>query len=356
MSAMPPPSAADAPPRPGAMRMQKLFVLTITLKVGASFLGWRLHMPWSLGFAAPLAIMAAYVVAGLRRGDADVSDEKFGDSCYYLGFIFTLSSIIFSLFDLPDIGTRMPDIAVRLGAAMVSTMAGLVVRVYLVGFQHDDEDAVRASEQAVIEAARRFQAQLQLTTDRFADYGAQVDRASRETIERVRLELERLAMDHAARLGELVTGLLAKHQDVLDGRSDDLRETSDRLSTAVGEVVAQAGAAARALSESSDEMTLAMRRLRNKALSSEEILEAIQRLASQQAVMEASARGQVEALAGFGRHWAALEARLAVLVAHLETGGGATHPPAAAAPGGDAGPVAGADAGAATGASADPRT
>src|SRR5205085_699535 len=118
--------------KPQGIPVQKLFIATILLKITSSGIGWYLDpqwAKWSFGLAFPLLIMAAYVWLGLNRRDGDVPDEKFADSCYYLGFIFTITSIIFSLFDLPNIGTKMQDIAVRFGAAMVSTVAGLVVRV-----------------------------------------------------------------------------------------------------------------------------------------------------------------------------------------------------------------------------------
>ena len=114
------------------IRLQKLFLVTLILKIGSSFLGWYLQLQWSLGFTVPLLIMSAYIFLGYHRRDNDVTDEKFADTCYYLGFIFTITSIIFSLFDLPNIGTKIQDIAVRFGAAMVSTVLGLGVRVYLV--------------------------------------------------------------------------------------------------------------------------------------------------------------------------------------------------------------------------------
>jgi len=88
-----------------AIRVQKLFLVTIILKVLSSLVGWLFQLQWTFGFIIPLAFMAAYVVLGLKRQDQEVSDEKFADSCYYLGFIFTISSIILSLFDLPNIGT-----------------------------------------------------------------------------------------------------------------------------------------------------------------------------------------------------------------------------------------------------------
>ena len=110
------------------IRVQKLFAVVLALKVTCSGLGWYLQRPWSLGFAVPLTLMVAYIVLGLNRRSDDVTDEKFADSCYYLGFIFTITSIIFSLFDLPSIGSQLESIAVRFGAAMVSTVLGLGVR------------------------------------------------------------------------------------------------------------------------------------------------------------------------------------------------------------------------------------
>lgn len=314
------------------MRIQKLFLLTIVGKVASSFLGWRFGLSWSLGFGVPLAMMATYIAIGLWRPDRDVSDEKFGDSCYYLGFVFTITSIIFGLFDLPDIATRMPDIAVRFGAAMVSTVMGLVVRVYLVGFERDVDDATREAEQAVIDAARHFHDQLALSTERLRDFGTQVDRASRETVERVNLEVERLALDHSARLGELVGGLVQRQEGVFHDALEQVRASSHDLGGAVQEVVAQVRAAGSGVSAASEEMTVAMRRLRNRALESEEILEAVQRVAAQQATMLESARGQVAAMTALAQRWDALESRLADVLVRLAGGDVVDAPAVASAP------------------------
>jgi hypothetical protein len=177
------------------VRMQRLFALTVTLKVGTAFLGWRFQMPWSLGFGVPIAIMVAYIVVGLNRSDDDVSDEKFADTCYYLGFIFTITSIIFSLFDLPNIGTRIQDIAIRFGAAMVSTVFGLAVRVYLVSFRKDGADAVQDVEDAVVEAAHRFREQLVIAVEKLRGFEETVDRAATNAVERVNLQVEKLSTD-----------------------------------------------------------------------------------------------------------------------------------------------------------------
>src|SRR5262245_22943035 len=101
--------------------LDKLFLIVVLSKVSCSFLAWALGSPWLLGFYLPLVLMAIYVALGFFRVPGDVSDTKFGDSCYYLGFVFTISSIAFSLFDIPDLDKegRLRDVAVRFGAAMV---------------------------------------------------------------------------------------------------------------------------------------------------------------------------------------------------------------------------------------------
>lgn len=215
------------------IRIQKLFLITIILKVGSSYLGWFLQMQWSLGFWIPLSIMAAYIILGLRRKDRDVSDEKFADSCYYLGFIFTITSIIFSLFDLPDIGTKIQDIAVRFGAAMVSTVAGLAVRVYLVSFNKDTSDAIRETEYSIIETSQKFREQLVLAYERLSDFQSQVENGAKGTVERVNIQVENLSKNHADKLAGFFEELTNKNQIAFSSALDEVNKASLRLSESV---------------------------------------------------------------------------------------------------------------------------
>lgn len=211
------------------IRMQKLFVLTVVLKLGTAFLGWRFSMPWSLGFAVPLGVMCVYIAAGMRRADDDVSDEKFADTCYYLGFIFTITSIIFSLFDLPQIGTRIQDIAVRFGAAMVSTVLGLAVRVFLVSFRKDSSDAVQEAEDAVVEAAQRFREQLVIAVEKLRDFEQVVDRAAVSSVERVNLQVEKLSSDYSLRLQAFFGELAQQNQAAFASALEEVKTASLRL-------------------------------------------------------------------------------------------------------------------------------
>ena len=216
-----------------AVRIQKLFLAAVVLKVVFSFIGWYLQMPWSLGFWLPLAVMAAYITIGVKRQDRDVTDEKFADSCYYLGFIFTITSIILSLFDLPNIGDRIQDIAVRFGAAMVSTVAGLVVRVYLVSFRPDTSDALKDAEDAVLEAANKFREQLLMAYEKFGDFQAQVTKATESSVEGVNLQIEKLSKDYSLRMEQIFVELNDRNQKAVSSTLAEVQGASERMASAV---------------------------------------------------------------------------------------------------------------------------
>jgi archaellum component FlaC len=339
------------------VRIQKLFVVAITLKIGLSALGmlgsgW--FFKWGFGLVLPLVVMAVYIVLGLKRRDRDVTDEKFADSCYYLGFIFTITSIIFALFDLPNIGTRIEEIAVRFGAAMLSTVLGLVVRVYLVSFKADVSDAIRSAEDELIYAIQRFREQLSMSVEGLRDFQGQVDKASSETVERVKMQVEKMAQDHAERLSAFFTDLTHKNQQAFSEALDEVSGSSRRLSAsvdaytkgmndnlasieqkvtlfasavsdrlkattfpddyfvqhlkgpigqisdAVDEVVGVMKEATNGLGEASKTLAGALRKMSNKATSNEDALETVARLTLQhQAILEA-AGGQLGSLKSLG--------------------------------------------------------
>lgn len=215
------------------IRVQKLFAITLALKVVSSALGWYFQSPWILGLAVPLAIMAGYIWIGLHRRDTDVSDEKFADSAYYLGFIFTITSIIFSLFDLPNIGTRIQDIAIRFGAAMVSTVFGLFVRVYLVSFRADVGDAMRNAEDALLGATQVFTERLTMALERLQDFESRVDLAARASVERVNMQVESLSKNHADKLTAFFADLTTRNQEAFTTALEEVKNASVRLASSV---------------------------------------------------------------------------------------------------------------------------
>lgn len=360
------------------IRVQKLFLVTLILKVGASFLGWMLRDPWVLGFTVPLVFMSAYIVLGYYRRDNDVTDEKFADSCYYLGFIFTITSIIFSLFDLPNIGTRIQDIAVRFGAAMVSTVLGLGVRVYLVSFKKDVADAIKDAEDAVLDATRKFTEQLTIALERLRDFESQVGTAAKESVERVNMQVESLSKNHADKLAGFFEELTTKNQEAFTSALAEVKSASERLAQAVDgyslgmrtnltSIEAKVGAFADAVTDrlrtttfpdeyfaerlkepltqlresataiasgiraslqeinkSTTVLSAALKKLQDKAAATEGSLETILKLTQQQQSVLDAAKGQLSALEQLGATLSRFDETLAGTLASVAASNGLT--------------------------------
>ncbi|GHT85651.1 hypothetical protein AGMMS49543_17400 [Betaproteobacteria bacterium] len=215
------------------IKVKKLFLIAVLLKVGFSAIGWFIGDPWVFGLVLPLTVMAVYIGLGLTRSREDVSDEKFADSCYYLGFIFTISSIIFGLFDLPQIGAKMSEIAVRFGAAMVTTVAGLVVRVYLVNFRADLNDAMDSAEAGVIAASQRLGEQLAMELEKMREFDSRIDEAVQTTVARAAVGVEKVTEVHSEKIAEFCLSLMEQNKLAFADLLHEVRNASKHLASSV---------------------------------------------------------------------------------------------------------------------------
>lgn len=92
-----------------------------------------------IGFIPPLIAMFAYIVYTKRQAGRDPQLlQILGDSTYYLGFLFTVLSIVAAMVDLgfADISNdeTMKYIATRFALAMITTVIGMGFRAYIVTF------------------------------------------------------------------------------------------------------------------------------------------------------------------------------------------------------------------------------
>ena len=215
--------------------VQKLFAVTLILKIISSLLGLWLKSPWILGLLVPITIMIFYMVIGHFAREDDVSPEKFADSCYYLGFIFTITSIIVCLFDLPNLGggEGLRNIALRFGAAMVSTVLGMGVRVYLVSFKKDTSDAIKDVEEAVLDATRMLVVQLDSIMEELKKFEIQIVDASKVSVENVNRQISNMGNNYAESLNGLFAKLTEKNEITFKEMLDEVRQATSKLATSV---------------------------------------------------------------------------------------------------------------------------
>lgn len=127
------------------------FIFAIVCKV-VSAVASLFIFTWGLGFTLPLLVMFAYVVYGFGATKSLNRSVvlKYGDSCYYLGFLFTVASLSIALIDIGHKGElTVADVAIRFGAAMITTLVGMAIRVWLVTFA-DGNDKIKRPKAGAI--------------------------------------------------------------------------------------------------------------------------------------------------------------------------------------------------------------
>ena len=124
------------------MSLATAFIITLTTKIAlaafAALQPQNTSLTWIFGFWLPISAMFIYITFGHFKTKKSSLDERlnYGDSCYYLGFLFTIASIILSLYiiGVSNEEFNAADLAIRFAAAMVTTLLGMAIRVYLVTF------------------------------------------------------------------------------------------------------------------------------------------------------------------------------------------------------------------------------
>jgi hypothetical protein len=139
-------------------------LFTAALFVGGASIaaGWMLERP-GLGYVpavltviGPLLAMAGYVGGARLLDRAILSRQEFGDSVYYLGFLFTLIALTVSLFGVAPDELDTQGLVYRFGVALTTTIVGLAARIWLTHFlpmrsaelARLEDDAVRSVQVA----------------------------------------------------------------------------------------------------------------------------------------------------------------------------------------------------------------
>jgi cytochrome c556 len=106
-----------------------------------------------------VAAMLSYAVIIARSGTGRVRADQAGDNCYYLGLIYTLASLSYAIatFDPADTATTIVQ---GFGIALVTTIFGLILRVFFSQGRPDLENVEEQTRLEMTDAVVRLKAEL----------------------------------------------------------------------------------------------------------------------------------------------------------------------------------------------------
>ena len=194
----------------------------------------------------PILLMFVYLGLSLGLGRLRLHSEQTGDNLYYMGFLFTLTSLGVSLYQFGT-GSSTDEVVRNFGIAISSTITGIGLRILYNQTRRDPADIERATRHELADMTRRVRAEMENVAREFADFRRTSNMMLQEGFEEIAEQAEkngekvRETMDHLATSAiKPVEDASARLLEAIDASSKrisekagNLSERTERLSSAV---------------------------------------------------------------------------------------------------------------------------
>ena len=148
----------------------KSIFIALTL-IGIGFIWVGRNQGWSASFtvAVPVILMFAYFLSSTFLSGLRLHDEQAGDNLYYMGFLFTLTSLGESLYQF-NLADPIDIIVQNFGVAVVTTICGIGLRIFYNQVRRDPIEIERVARHELAEMTRRVRLELEMTAREFASF------------------------------------------------------------------------------------------------------------------------------------------------------------------------------------------
>src|ERR1700681_89733 len=178
----------------------------------------------------PIVIMLAYALLIWFARNLRLRDDKPGDNLYYMGFLFTLTSLGVSLYQF-SASRAAEEIVQNFGIAIGSTIAGIGLRVIFNQMRRDPVEVERMMRLELAEAARRVRRELDSSVVEFAYFRRSAHKSAADSF------------DHMTeRFDDIVAKLLGSLEEVTAKLALPVEAVAQRLGEATGDVTRSMGA------------------------------------------------------------------------------------------------------------------
>jgi hypothetical protein len=188
----------------------------------------------------PVGIMLGYALMIVLARNLRLRDDQSGDNLYYMGFLFTLTSLGVSLYQFS--ATRAAEeIVQNFGIAIGSTIAGVGLRVVFNQMRRDPVEIERIMRLELAEAARRVRRELDSTVVEFGYHRRTAQQAAADSFRQIAERFDEIVGKFDATLREVTDKLAQPLESASRHSGDTLAELSKTLTTTLGASAQQLG-------------------------------------------------------------------------------------------------------------------
>lgn len=194
---------------------------------------------WSLSpflvTSVPVLIMVGYACLMLAARLLRLRDDQAGDNLYYMGFLFTLTSLAVSLYQFSSEGSA-EAIVQNFGIAIASTIAGIALRILFHQMRRDPVEVEATARLELADASRRVKRELEGTVLEFAYFRRMTLQSMTDGIDEMKAMLADMRQSMGDELDQMA-GNISKPLEETSRRSGDTVEAlAERISAILDEV------------------------------------------------------------------------------------------------------------------------
>src|SRR6204780_2992049 len=176
--------------------------------------------------SVPVLIMIGYAVllgARLFR----LRDDQSGDNLYYMGFLFTLTSLAVSLYQFSAAGSA-EQIVQNFGIAIASTIAGITLRIMFNQMRRDPVETEATSRLELAEASRRGKRELESFIFEFGYFRRMTQQSITDALDEVRESIGRAHQQFAGEMERLATSTSSPFEEASKRSGETLDGLNER--------------------------------------------------------------------------------------------------------------------------------
>jgi hypothetical protein len=143
-------------------------------------------------------------------------DDQAGDNLYYMGFLFTLTSLAVSLYQFSAAGSA-EQIVQNFGIAIASTIAGITLRILFNQMRRDPVEVEATARMELAEASRRVKRELESVMLEFGYFRRMTQQSVTDALDEAQ---ESIGKAHQEFSGELKKLSSKRSEQTLDGLNE----------------------------------------------------------------------------------------------------------------------------------------
>ncbi len=169
--------------------------------------------------------MFAYFLTSTFLSGLRLHDEQAGDNLYYMGFLFTLTSLGEALYRF-SVADSIDAIVRNLGVAIVTTIFGIGLRIFYNQIRRDPIEIERVARHELAEMTRRVRSEFEMTAREFANFRRVSNQMLQEGFEEIGEQAER----SGAQILKVMESLTQEAVKPIRDASDQIKSVLDDVS------------------------------------------------------------------------------------------------------------------------------